>query len=281
MQSVQSLWGPLAVAVICLLIFVEEAGVPLPMFPGDGLLLVAGIMMSAGQISPWLFLPLAFAACVSGALICYLWSRHVGQERLERLADRLRLRGHLLRASERLRRTGAVGVVVGRVLPGSRVYTSLVAGVTGMPFTTFVRGLVPAAAIWVTVLAGLGIAVGVPAARYLHQAEDLFGRIALVGFSLLASLVVLRLARAPDVGSANRVRPGVLRLGAAIGLDVVIVGAVGAATSSTLLTGAIGLAMALSLTLLIYVAGTRLALGSTPGERLGRFRYRELLPSVP
>lgn len=277
----QSLWGPLAVAVICLLIFVEEAGVPLPMFPGDGLLLVAGIMMSAGQISPWLFLPLAFAACVSGALICYLWSRHVGQERLERLADRLRLRGHLLRASERLRRTGAVGVVVGRVLPGSRVYTSLVAGVTGMPFTTFVRGLVPAAAIWVTVLAGLGIAVGVPAARYLHQAEDLFGRIALVGFSLLASLVVLRLARAPDVGSANRVRPGVLRLGAAIGLDVVIVGAVGAATSSTLLTGAIGLAMALSLTLLIYVAGTRLALGSTPGERLGRFRYRELLPSVP
>lgn len=87
----QSLWGPLAVAVICLLIFVEEAGVPLPMFPGDGLLLVAGIMMSAGQISPWLFLPLAFAACVSGALICYLWSRHVGQERLERLADRLRL----------------------------------------------------------------------------------------------------------------------------------------------------------------------------------------------
>jgi membrane protein DedA with SNARE-associated domain len=278
---VQSLWGPLAVAVICLLIFVEEAGVPLPMFPGDGLLLVAGIMMSAGQISPWLFLPLAFAACVSGALICYLWSRHVGQERLERLADRLRLRGHLLRASERLRRTGAVGVVVGRVLPGSRVYTSLVAGVTGMPFTTFVRGLVPAAAIWVTVLAGLGIAVGVPAARYLHQAEDLFGRIALVGFSLLASLVVLRLARAPDVGSANRVRPGVLRLGAAIGLDVVIVGAVGAATSSTLLTGAIGLAMALSLTLLIYVAGTRLALGSTPGERLGRFRYRELLPSVP
>ena len=266
--------------MICLLIFVEEAGVPLPMFPGDGLLLVAGIMMSAGQISPWLFLPLAFAACVSGALICYLWSRHVGQERLERLADRLRLRGHLLRASERLRRTGAVGVVVGRVLPGSRVYTSLVAGVTGMPFTTFVRGLVPAAAIWVSVLAGLGIAVGVPAARYLHQAEDLFGRIALVGFSLLASLVVLRLARAPDVGSANRVRPGVLRLGAAIGLDVVIVGAVGAATSSTL-TGAIGLAMALSLTLLIYVAGTRLALGSTPGERLGRFRYRELLPSVP
>ena len=94
----------------------------------------------------------------------------------------------------------------------------------------------------------------------------MFGRIALVGFSLLASLVVLRLARAPDVGSANRVRPGVLRLGAAIGLDVVIVGAVGAATSSTLLTGAIGLAMALSLTLLIYVAGTRLALGSTPGS---------------
>jgi hypothetical protein len=41
------------------------------------------------------------------------------------------------------------------------------------------------------------------------------------------------------------------------------------------------MAMAISLTLLVYVAATRLALGSTPGERLGRFSYRELLPSVP
>jgi membrane protein DedA with SNARE-associated domain len=280
-QSVQSLWGPLAIAVICLLVFVEEAGVPLPMFPGDGLLLVAGIMISAGQITPWLFVPLAFVACVSGALLGYLWSRHLGRERLERLADRLHLRGHLIRASERLRRTGAIGVLVGRILPGSRVYTNLVTGVTGIPLSAFLRGLIPSAAIWLGLWIGLGVAVGVPAAPYVHEAESLFGRAALVAISLLGSLVVLRLVRAPDVGTGRGGRPAVLRLVAAIGLDVIIVGAVAAATSSTLLTGAIGVAMAISLTLLVYVAATRLALGSTPGERLGRFSYRELLPSVP
>ncbi len=281
MQSVQTLWGPFAIALICLLIFVEEAGVPLPMFPGDGLLLVAGIMILAGQISPWLFVPLAFAACVSGALLGYLWSRHLGRERLERLADRLHLRGHLLRAAERLRRTGAVGVLIGRLLPGSRVYTNLVAGMTGIPLTAFLRGLLPSVVIWLGLLIGLGVAVGVPAAPYLHRAEELFWRAALVGISLLGSVVVLRLVRAPDAGSTGGRRPGVLRLVVAIGLDVAIVGAVAAATSGTLLTGVIGLVMAVSLTLLIYVAATRLALGSTPGERLGRFSYRELLPSVP
>ncbi len=232
MQAVQILWGPLAIAVICLLIFVEEAGVPLLMFPGDGLLLVAGIMISAGQISPWLLVPLAYAACVGGALLGYLWSRRLGRERLERLADRLHLRGHLVRASDRLRRTGAVGVLVGRILPGSRVYTNLVAGMTGMPQPAFLRGLLSSAAIWLGIFVGLGVAVGVPAAPYLHQAQELLGRAALVGLSLLGSLVVLRLVRAPDVSAGERGRPGLLRLGAAIGLDVAIVGAVAIATTA-------------------------------------------------
>lgn len=281
MQSVQGLWGPVAIAVICLLIFVEEAGVPLPMFPGDGLLLVAGIMISAGQISPLLFVPLAYVACVGGALLGYLWSRHLGRVRLERLADRLHLRGHLVRARERLRRTGAVGVVVGRILPGSRVYTNLVAGVTGMPLATFARGLVPSAAIWLAMLLGLGVAVGVPAAPYLHQAQELLGRAALVGLFLLGSLAVLRLVRAPELSRVARSKRDVLRLVAAIGLDVTIVGGIAVTTSSTLLTGAIGLTIAVSLTLLVYVTASRLALGSTAGEHLGRVSYRQLLSARP
>lgn len=278
MQAVQSLWGPLAVAVICLLIFIEEAGVPLPMFPGDGLLLVGGIMISAGHVPPLLFVPLAYAACAGGALAGYLWSRHLGRERLERLAGRLGVRRQFVRAAERLRRTGAVGVLVGRILPGSRVYTNLVAGATGIPPPAFLRGLLPSAAIWLVTFTGLGVAVGVPAAPYLHQAQQLLGRAALIGISLLGSLVVLRLVRAPAPRGG---RPGVLRLVVAIGLDAGSVAALAVATSSTLVTGAVGFAIAASLTLLVYVAATRFTLGSTPGERLGRLSYRDLLPALP
>lgn len=280
MQSVEALWSPLAIGVICLLLFAEEAGLPLPMFPGDGLLLVAGIMISAGQIPLWLFLPLAYAACVGGALTGYLWSRRLGREQLERLADRLHLRNHLVRAAERLRRAGAVGVLVGRLLPGSRVYTNLVAGMTGVPPAAFMRGLLSSAAIWSVTLVSLGVAIGVPAARYLHQAESLFGRVVLIAFSLLGSLVVLRLVRPPRAEPARPSRPGVLRLVAAVALDVAIVGALAIAAGGALLPDAVGLALAVSLTLLAYLAAMRLTLGSTPGERLGRLSYSALLPAL-
>src|SRR2546429_7968011 len=91
--------GPLAAVIICLLVLVEEAGVPLPMFPGDGLLLVGGIMVAGGQVSPWLFFPLAYGCALTGGMIGYAWSARLGRAGLERLAGRLGVRRHLDRAS--------------------------------------------------------------------------------------------------------------------------------------------------------------------------------------
>src|SRR5437016_1716516 len=119
MVDLGSLAGPIAIATICFLVFIEEAGVPLPMFPGDGLMLAAGIMIGAGQISPWFFFPLAYASALGGAMTGYIWTRRLGREGLERLADRLHLRRQLDRAADRLRRTGTLGVVIGRLLPGT------------------------------------------------------------------------------------------------------------------------------------------------------------------
>lgn len=284
-QTVQGLFGPLAIAVICSLLFVEELGVPLPMFPASGLLLVAGVMIAAGDVSPWFFLPIAYVACVGGALLGYAWSRHLGQERLERLADRLRLRRHLDRTAERLHRAGWLGVSIGRVLPGSRVYTSLIAGVTALPFPTFMLGLLGADLVWLGVLVGLGVAVGIPAADYLDVAVGLFLRGAAIVVSVLAALAVLRLVRPPGGGSEGDERPTLPRLLSALGPDVGIVGVLALGVSIALakadvLTDAIGVGIVASVTLLVYVLGTRLAFASTAGERLAGASYRQVLPAL-
>jgi hypothetical protein len=49
--------GTLATVVLCVLLFAEESGVPLPLVPGDVLLVYAGILIASGGLSPWLLSP--------------------------------------------------------------------------------------------------------------------------------------------------------------------------------------------------------------------------------
>jgi membrane-associated protein len=275
--------GSIAVAAVWLLIFVEEAGVPLPMFPGDGLLLVAGIMIAAGQVSPWLFFPVAFASALGGAMTGYTWSRHVGRAGLDRLADRLRLRRHLDRASDRLQRTGAVGVMVGRLLPGTRVYTNLVAGASGMRPATFARGLAASSLVWLGVFTGLGILVGVPAMHYLSRIQAIgLTLVAQVGLLVLVG-VCLRWLRPPVVGGIAR-RSRAARMVAAAILDLLLAGLIGvvfhwvrvpAATLGYMTLA--HLVFGATSAVLVYIALTRLVFGTTAGERVARVSYREVM----
>jgi membrane-associated protein len=286
------LTGPIAIAAIWLVIFVEEAGVPLPMFPGDGLLLVAGVLIAAGKVSAWLFFPVAYVSAVGGAMTGYAWSRHLGRAGLDRLADRLRLRRHLDRASRRLQRTGATGVVVGRLLPGTRVYTNLVAGASGMMPGTFARGLAASSLVWLGVLTGVGILVGVPAMHYLGQLQAIWlTLVAQVGLVVLVA-VCLRSLRPPAV----RARPWpsrAPRMVAAAGLDLVLAGLMGVAfhwlrvapqvsPTSALQAAALAYTMVthmvfgITAAVLAYVVLARLLFGTTAGERVGQVSYRDV-----
>lgn len=286
-ELVQGLFGPVAIGVICGLLFVEEMGVPLPMFPASGLLLVAGVMIAAGDIAWYLFLPTAYVAAVGGATVGYTWARALGQRRLERLADRLRVRRHMDRVRARLHSAGSIGIGIGRIVPGSRVYTSLIAGVTAVPVPTFLRGLVVADLVWTVVLVGLGVVVGIPAAAYLHVAVGFFMQGVVVVAALLLTGAFLRLARppAPQPATRGEGRSPATRLVTALTADVVVVGV--AATAASLLfvylgvvTEWVAILIAVSVTLFAYVAVTRLPFRSTVGESLGGVSYRRYLPDL-
>lgn len=168
---VQGLEGLTLAAVICALLFLEETGVPLPFAPGDLLLAIAGIAIAAGKVQPAPMVLATLAAIIGGAVVGREIFALIGWDRLMRIARPLRARAPLEKASEMLERNGWRAVFTARLIPGLRVHTTQVAGVSGMPRLTFLAGLVPATAVYVAAFVGLGVAFGRPILQVIHDAE--------------------------------------------------------------------------------------------------------------
>ena len=191
---VQALEGPALVAVICGLMFIEETGVPLPFAPGDLILALGGIAVAGGRVNPVLLVAAVAVSITVGALIGRAAAALLGWERLMRIAEPLRARGPLERAAGMLQRGGWRAVFTARLIPGLRVYTTQVAGVSRMPMRTFVGGLLPANAVYIGAFVGLGAAFGRPILALIHEAEHQL----LIAILLIAVVVgVFLLTRAP------------------------------------------------------------------------------------
>src|SRR2546430_2783303 len=174
--------------------FIEETGVPLPFARGDLVLAIGGIAIAGGRVNPVVFVGVVGLTILIGALLGREIFALLGWRRLMRVAEPLHARGALERASGLLQRGGWRAVFTARLIPGLRVYTSQVAGVSRMPRLTFLRGLLPANAVYIAGFVGLGAAVGRPILALIHQAEHQL----LLAIGLLVVVVVgFLLTRAP------------------------------------------------------------------------------------
>ena len=189
-EWVQGLEGLTLALVIAAFLFVEEAGVPVPFAPGDLLLAIGGIAIAAGRVNPASFVAVVFVATVTGAVLGREIFALVGWERLLRLATRLRARTPIERAADLLRRTGWRGVFTARLIPGLRVETTRVAGVSRMPRAVFLAGLVPASVVYVAAFVGLGAALGRPILALVPQAEHNV-LIAVLTLAVIVALILL------------------------------------------------------------------------------------------
>ncbi len=279
MNFLQGLHGTVALALLGGLLFVEEAGVPLPFAPGELTLLVAGLLIASGGLNPYFFVPLAVVACAAGSLVGYTWARMVGDQGLLALARRLRQQRHLERVSGRIRSAGWLGIGISRLIPGLRIYTTLVAGAARVPRTTFIRALVPATVAWVGVYVALGVLVGVPVEHFLNQIQKL----ALQGAILIAMGVGCYIAvrKTPASSGAGLVRvPRWVRVVVAAALDVGVVASVitGLLALARLLglgvgAGWVDAVVALLVVGAFYVVAARRSGGATVGEVLLQTSY--------
>ena len=279
MNFLQGLHGIVALALFGGLLFAEEAGVPLPFAPGELTLLAAGLLISAGGLSPFLFIPLALVACTAGSMVGYTWARAVGDRGLQSLARRVHQERTLDRVSRRIASAGWRGIAVSRLIPGLRIYTTLVAGAVRLRRTTFLIGMVPATAAWVGVFVALGALVGLPIEHFLSEIQ----RLALQGAILLAMGVgcYFAIRRTPASSGAGLVRvsrPVRVVLAAAVDVGVVasvITGllALGRLLGVGLRAGWVDAVVALLVVVAFYVVIARRSGGATAGEALLQTSY--------
>jgi energy-coupling factor transport system substrate-specific component len=191
---VQGLNGTTLIVVICVLMFIEETGVPLPFAPGDLVLTIGGIAVAGGRVNPLMLVSAVALSITVGAIIGRAVAEGLGWDRLMRIAQPLHARGPLERAASLLQRGGWRAVFTARLIPGLRIYTTQVAGVSRVPLRTFIAGLLPANAVYIAAFVGLGAAFGRPILALIQLAERQL-LIALLVLMALAALFFL--ARAP------------------------------------------------------------------------------------
>src|ERR1700686_208287 len=210
--SIASLSGDLLIAVIAGLVFIEESGIPVPFAPGDILLIIAGVAIASDTVEPVPMVAALLTATVVGAMIGREVFAAVGRPALMKAADALGFRSALERATNLLRRGGPAAVFIGRLIPGLRISTTQVAGVSKMPRLTFAAGLIPSVVIYIAIFVGLGALAGQPAVRLFHRAEHRFFVIAVTLLAALAVILSVRwLARRGALSALDPIVVGVRR----------------------------------------------------------------------
>jgi len=242
-------------------------------------LIGAGILVASGSTPVWLMAPLAYLAVICGVLTGYAWAGRIGPKRVHALAARLHAGGPYERAAARLRKASPLQVAASRLLPGLRVYTSLVAGAVGLNLARFMTGVLPASALWVVTFMGLGLFVGAPVERLLGRFEAYGLRAAVVVIVVLVWVVAARWMPAAKPSTAADPGRGRWRLAAAFGLDLVAVSfAAGTLSLFTKLAGgdsdALTFVAAMFAILgVLYLVVARQTVGYTLGEAVLDVRY--------
>jgi membrane-associated protein len=279
LNFLEGLHGAVAMALLGGLLFTEEAGVPLPFAPGEMTLLAAGLLIAAGGLDPYVFIPLALVACIAGSLVGYTWARAVGDRGLQALARRIHQQRALERVSRRIRSAGWGGVAVSRLIPGLRIYTTLVAGALRVRLRTFAVGMIPATVIWLAVYVALGVLVGVPIEHFLTAVQKLAVQGGILVVMGLGCYFLVR--RTPASSGAGLVRlPRAVRVVIAAILDIGVVAsittgllALGRLLGFGLQAGWVDPVVALLVVAGFYVVIARRSSGVTVGEALLQTSY--------
>jgi membrane protein DedA with SNARE-associated domain len=144
-------------AALFSLVFVEEAGVPIPL-PGDTLVMFAGLEPRRTPLYDAAVIGLTALAVFCGSSVLYALMRRGGRPFLAKYGRYLHLHEERLDRIERwFVRRGPVALILGRLIPGLRIPTTAMAGLSGLPYTVYAPTCAVAALIWATLYFFLGV----------------------------------------------------------------------------------------------------------------------------
>lgn len=182
MDQLLSVPAPLAYALIAALVFSEAAIFVGFVLPGETAVVLGGVLASTGRVSLTALLILVVAAAVVGDTVGYEVGKHLGGRVLSLRMVRKREQ-RIDRAREFLRERGGWAVFLGRFTAFLRAVMPGLAGLSRMPYATFLAFNAAGGLIW-----GVGVALlGYFAGNSYAKVESLLGR----SSALLAVVLVL------------------------------------------------------------------------------------------
>jgi len=194
-------WG---YAGIFLVVILGNIGLPVP---EETVLAVAGYLVWSGRLQLLPVLIVGLVSAIVGDNFGYWLGRHYGRVAVERYGRRLLKPGRIMVAESFVRRYCALAVGVARFVGGFRFLAGPLAGAVGLPFSSFLRGNLLGALLFVPYAVGIGYAIGYGLGPRVADVQHALGDIAHVVLILAITGVVLLVT--------SRITKRIVRLGVA------------------------------------------------------------------
>ncbi|HEV8193137.1 MAG TPA: DedA family protein [Ktedonobacterales bacterium] len=134
--------------VLFALILVEEAGIPLPV-PGDTLVMLSASKPHQGPFYPFLVIAISSVAVFFGSNVLYFMTRRGGRPLLDKYGKYIHLnQQRVARIEGWFRRHGPPAIIFGRLIPGLRIPTTVMAGLSNVPYSVYAPTDAVAAVVW-------------------------------------------------------------------------------------------------------------------------------------
>jgi membrane protein DedA with SNARE-associated domain len=176
---------------VILLGFLEACCVPIPSEVTFGF---AGVLAYQGHLSLPLVIVAGTLAELAGSYVSYGVGRLAERPLIERYGRYLLITKRDIDRTERfLAGRGVWAIPLGRTLPFVRSFTAVVAGLTGMPALLFGVLSLIGTAVYATVVASVGYAVGSAWSRIVHDFSLAGYALAAIVVAAIVAFVVIRL----------------------------------------------------------------------------------------
>jgi membrane-associated protein len=159
LDPILNLHGWQAYCLVGLLVFAEASILVGFIFPGETAVILGGVLASRGHVNIVVLTVLVIVCAIGGDSVGYLigerWGRRLLDTRLLRKRQRL-----LNRVLEQLNRRGATAVFLARFTAFLRAVVPGLAGMSAMPYSTFLPANAAGGVVWSVAFCLLGYFVG-------------------------------------------------------------------------------------------------------------------------
>jgi membrane-associated protein len=152
--------GPWVYVGLFFIIFAETGLAVGFFFPGDSLLVVAGLFAAAGRLNIAILLISLFAASVLGDSTGYFTGKFLGKNLFNREKSWVFKPSRVEKAKKFFEKHGPKTIILARFVPIVRTFAPIVIGAAELPYKTFISFSLLGSFLWIFSMTLLGYTVG-------------------------------------------------------------------------------------------------------------------------